>query len=270
MNRKLTFSTLCCPDWDLESILDHAAKFGFQAVDFRGIGPTLDVTTLPAFGTDSPATRRMIESRKLAVACLCSSIRLLEPDGRNWNAALDEFMRHLRTADTFGTPIIRIFPGEAPPGVPLEEILGVARHRLLQLTRMAGRLGAGPAIETHDRGWMRASQTIRLVEAFDPKDVPLIWDVRHGIREGEAWSTSLAILRDRLVSTHVKDSKRVNGLETPTLIGEGDLPWIDVVKALDDIRYEGWYCLENEKRWNPSSPDPREILPQFVAWMRNT
>lgn len=268
MTRKLTFSTLCCPEWDLESILDHAATFGYSAVDFRGIGATLDVTTLPAFAGEGAATRRMVESRKLTVACLCSSIRLLEPDGRKWIAFLDEFMRHLRAAELFGTPIIRIFPGEAPAGVPLDEVLGVARHRLLQLTRMAGKLGARPAVETHDKGWMRASQAIRLVDAFDPRDVPLIWDVRHGIRDGEAWATSLEIVRDRVASVHVKDSKFAEGKEVPTLIGEGALPWVDVVKVLDGIGYAGWYCLENEKRWHPAAPNPLDILPQFVEWMR--
>jgi sugar phosphate isomerase/epimerase len=269
MTRKLTFSTLCCPQWDLETILDHASKFGYAGVDFRGIGPTLDVTTLAAFDSDGLATRRMVESRGLTVPCLCSSIKLLEADSRKWNASLEEFMRHLRAAELFGTRIIRIFPGEAPAGVAIDEVLGVARHRLLQLTRMAGRLGARPAVETHDKGWMRASQAIQLVNAFDPIDVPVLWDVRHGIHDGEAWQTSLPIIRERIVSVHVKDARVVEGKELPVLIGEGYLPWKDVIKALDASGYSGWYCLENEKRWHPGAPDPLEILPQFVEWMRS-
>jgi len=33
---KLAFTTLGCPDWDLDTIISKAAEFGFDGVDFRG------------------------------------------------------------------------------------------------------------------------------------------------------------------------------------------------------------------------------------------
>jgi sugar phosphate isomerase/epimerase len=41
---KLTYSTLACPDWTLPQILDAAVAAGIAGIDFRGIGPELDIT----------------------------------------------------------------------------------------------------------------------------------------------------------------------------------------------------------------------------------
>ena len=54
------------------------------------------------------------------------------------------------------------------------------------------------------------------------------------------------------------------------LLGEGDLPLKAMVVAMRRIEYDGWVCLETEKRWNPQeAPEPEESLPQFVHFMKD-
>ena len=43
---KLAFSTLGCPDWTLKYSVDQAKKFGFQAIEIRGIKECLRADTI--------------------------------------------------------------------------------------------------------------------------------------------------------------------------------------------------------------------------------
>ena len=52
------------------------------------------------------------------------------------------------------------------------------------------------------------------------------------------------------------------------LLGHGDLPIAATVKALRNAGYGGFYCLETEKRWQPTAPSPEESLPNFAEFMR--
>ena len=52
------------------------------------------------------------------------------------------------------------------------------------------------------------------------------------------------------------------------LLGEGDLPLDRCIAALKSIGYDAWACLETEKRWHPTAPDPEQSVPQFAAYMR--
>ncbi len=58
---KLSFMTLGCPTWDLDTICARGREYGFDGVDLRGYLDTLDVTTLPMFTTEAAKTRRQAQ-----------------------------------------------------------------------------------------------------------------------------------------------------------------------------------------------------------------
>ncbi len=46
---KLAFTTLGCPNWDLDTIISKAVKYGYDGVDFRGYLGEMDIYKLPLF-----------------------------------------------------------------------------------------------------------------------------------------------------------------------------------------------------------------------------
>src|SRR2546429_7235392 len=77
----IAFSTLGCPAWDMQKILNFAEQHGFAAIEFRGLQGNLDLPSHPAFADESIAqTKREILSRGLRVACFSSSASLHESD----------------------------------------------------------------------------------------------------------------------------------------------------------------------------------------------
>ena len=50
---KLSFTTLGCPDWTLQQIVENAAQMGYDGIDFRGLQQEIDITLGSSSGADT-------------------------------------------------------------------------------------------------------------------------------------------------------------------------------------------------------------------------
>ena len=46
---KTTFSTLSCPGWELDRVLEYAVKYNYDGVDIRGLGKFMKTDDIVAF-----------------------------------------------------------------------------------------------------------------------------------------------------------------------------------------------------------------------------
>jgi len=113
------------------------------------------------------------------------------------------------------------------------------------------------ALETHE-DFIRSDDVLRLLHEFSPDEVGVVWDTEHTFRKDEEPKDTANALRRFVRHVHVKDSTRVDGKNVPQLMGEGELPIAKFVEALQGIEYDGWLCLETEKRWHPQA-DPAVV-----------
>ncbi len=264
---KLTLSTLACPTWDLETIVETAAANGIVGIDFRGIVSELDITKLTAFNADLPDTLAMLRRHHLQMPCLNTSVTLVTPDPAKWDAMLDELQRYALLAGRTQTRFIRFFGGAIPEMLTRSESMYLAQRHLRQAIKICKPHGCQPLIETHD-AWVTSDQLLELIHEFDPADVGVLWDLEHPWRRGESPADTAETLRKWIRHIHIKDTIRENGKSRPVLLGEGDLPLQDCMTALKNIGYDGWIALETEKRWHPEGPEPEVSIPQFAKFMR--
>ncbi len=73
---KISFMTLGCPNWDLNTICARGKEYGFHGVDFRGYLDALDITLLPEFTTQAASTLRRLNEAGLEVSAISSSIQV--------------------------------------------------------------------------------------------------------------------------------------------------------------------------------------------------
>src|SRR6266446_9322055 len=103
----IAFSTLGCPAWDLQKILNFAEKHGFAAIEFRGLQGNLDLPSHAAFAADHIAdTKREIQSHGLRVACVSSSASLHESDPEKRSKVLADAKRFIDLASTLDAPYV--------------------------------------------------------------------------------------------------------------------------------------------------------------------
>ena len=64
---KISFTTLGCPNWNLDTICQKGREYGFDGVDFRGYLDELDITRLALFTTQGSQTKKRLTDAGLAV-----------------------------------------------------------------------------------------------------------------------------------------------------------------------------------------------------------
>jgi sugar phosphate isomerase/epimerase len=101
--------------------------------------------------------------------------------------------------------------------------------------------------------------------------VGALWDFLHPYRLGEAAQETAQQLNGHILHVHVKDGHRPEGQDTEwklALLGEGDVPTLEMLAALRTTGYAGWLSVEWEKKWHPELAGPEVALPEHSAKLR--
>ncbi len=279
---KLSFMTLGCPNWDLDTICARGREYGFDGVDLRGYLDTLDVTTLPMFTTQAAATRRQLNDAGLEVSCISSSIKVCDIDARQQN--LDEAKRTIATAQGMGAKIVRIFGMGNLENHSRAELAETGRETIEAILALDGAGEIRWLFETHDM-WIKARDAKMLLDSIPNANFGALWDMGHTYRVGgETPEETYAAIGPRVGYCHVKDAsfdpnhpqamteKFADGVKVGwryVLPGTGDLPLTQSIALLKANGYNGWLLCEHEKRWHPELMEPEVIFPAFVRWARN-
>ena len=265
---KLCVSTLACPTWSFPQIVGAVAAHGIEGIDPRGIGAEIDITRLDIFNDELPATLELLRRHRLAIPCLNTSIALVTPAPERWQMMLDECQRYARLAAGLRSRFLRIFGGAVPKGMTRDEAALLARRHLRQLIKICSAHACQVILETHD-DWATSAQVLELLSDFAPEEAGVLWDIEQPFRHGESPAATADALKAHLRHVHIKDSIRRDGRNLPCLLGEGELPLPDCLSALRRAGYDGWFCLETERRWHPEdAPEPEQSFPQFAQYMR--
>ncbi|MDB5085770.1 MAG: Xylose isomerase [Bacilli bacterium] len=266
---KLSFTTLGCPDWSLETIIAGAGDYGFDAIDFRGLSGEMNIYKLPEFGANATETRRRIHAAGLTVSCFSSSVKLVSRAQYEQN--LQEITEYARLCEEFETPYIRVFGGSIGD-LERSEAVEIAAAHLQEMARIAKAHGAKVLIETHD-DWTSCEHVRALMERVDSDAVGVLWDVHHPYRMlGEQFETTWNALGRWIEYTHFKDSRLTGSGGDPEfqycLAGEGNIPIPDAFALLSSHGYQGFYTLEWEKKWHPEIENAEVAFPHYVQYMR--
>jgi len=267
---KLAFSTLGCPDWDLDTVINQAAEIGFDGLEMRGILQELDITRLPEFSTKRKETLAKVEGAGIDIACFSSSVMMSYSGSPISVESLDEIKRYADLCDVFHSPNIRIFGGKIG-SLSWEDAIDDAANNLDKMSSIVQGADFKIVVETHD-DWMKSVYFRKLMELVDSENVGILWDVNHPFmfineKPEESWQE----MGKWVNHTHWKDSCVEEDSEhgfLPCLMGEGILPHQEIYNVLKSGGYNGYLSLEYEKRWHPEIPGPEIAFPQYYNYMK--
>jgi sugar phosphate isomerase/epimerase len=253
----LAFSTLGCPEWDLDRILQAANEYGYQAVELRGYLTEMDLPLAEPFTAANRAvTRRRFADAGVAVCCVSSS-------GVVAKANLDHVKSHAELAGDLGCPLVRVFGGNLPEDVPRIEAVAKAAETLRAFGDAAQAAGTSIVLETHD-AFSTGAQVAELMAATNHPAVFSLWDLHHPYRQGETPEETYRHIGPSVRHVHVKDGK--DG--TYTLLGEGNIPIFPMLDLVLDGGYARPISLEWEKRWKRDIAEPEIAFPQYAEGLR--
>jgi sugar phosphate isomerase/epimerase len=247
MPYRRSISTLGCPDYSLEQVLELAQRHRLDAVEIRALANTVDVPAVltAAYGTPARLGERM-KSAPAPIVSLDTSLKLAD----NQAADRTAFLQFVPWAEACGVPWLRVFDGG--------KNADAATHRTMADTvawwraeRKQHAWKTDIMIETHDALFTAAS--IHQFLALAP-GTAILWDSQHTWRNGgeEPLATWRAI-KPHVVHVHVKDSVSKPSARHPfsyVLPGEGEFAMAPLRTVLA-AEFTGCVSLEWEKLWHP-------------------
>lgn len=271
---RTSFTTLGCPNWDLDTICQKGSEYGFDGVDFRGYLNELDITKLALFTRHGAETRRQLDDAGLAVSGVSSSITVC--DAARKAEDIEEAKRTIALAHILGFQNVRVFGGGKLEGSNHQALAEVGLDCVQAILDLDGANELRWLFETHDN-WVTSVNCRLLLNWIDNPAFGALWDLGHTARVGgETPEQTWAAIGSRVGYTHVKDA--VYDLQHPqamddgwryVLPGMGQLPLTESVGILQREGYDGWMMYELEKRWHPNLEEPEIAFPAFMQWYKS-
>lgn len=263
---KFGVSTLGCPGWSLEEVADRVRGYGYEGIELRLLDG--EVITPALLRSNLDRITRLFGGGNPEVLSLGTSVRVA-------TAAPDERAAHLRDLDEFiqlahalGVPRIRVFGGRGVEGEPFDTTADRAADFLNRAAESAAGTGVTIALETHD-DFSRSDAVAAALSRVASPAVGALWDVHHPYRMGENVAQAWTNLSNRLVEVHVKDARRrPDGTWQLVLLGQGEVPVREIVRALALRGYNGYVVDEWEKKWHPEIAEPEVAFPHELAMLR--
>lgn len=265
---RIAFSTLGCPGWGWKTVLENADRLGYPGIELRGLAGEMDLPKVPEFqGTRLAATKRDLAALDIVITDLGASASMHEKDAAARERNLDEGRRFLDLAQDLGVPYVRMFGDRIPPGEPREDVMKRVADGFQQMAAYAKRVGVTVLIESHG-DFTRSDDLAAILTRVDSPQFALLWDAHNSFVAGkEKPADTYARLGRWIRHTHLKDSRPGGKDRQYVLFGTGDLPVKEQVMILAKAGYQGFYCLEWEKRWIPEIEEPEVAFPQYAKVM---
>ena len=189
---------------------------------------------------------KALEDTGLKAASVCCATHwnklLSDPSDRTREEAVQGLIQALKDAKRYGATSVLLVPGRVTKEVSYDDCFKRSVAEIKKAVPVAEDTGVKIAVENVWNDFItKPKQAVEFLEAIDSPQVGWHFDVGNAIRYGpaEAW---VPVLGKRILKLHIKEYSRVKGFGVRFF--EGDDNWPAIMKALDEVGYEGWGISE--------------------------
>ncbi len=237
-------------DWDVDAIIKNLTAVGLDGVELRTThkhGVELSLT--PAQRAE---VRRKFADSSVALAGLGTVCEYHSPDQAVVRKWIEETKQWCQLAKDVGSPSVKVRPNGLPKEVPEEKTLEQIGKSLAECGNAARDNGVLIQLEVHGS---ETSRVPRIRKIFDyggnHPSVKACWNSNQTDLLDGGFAKNFALVQKQIGQVHMRD-----------LFLE-EYPWRDLIKALHDIKFEG-YCFAEI----PESADPVRVLRYFKGTFR--
>ncbi|MDH5398465.1 MAG: sugar phosphate isomerase/epimerase [Cyclobacteriaceae bacterium] len=176
--------------------------------------------------------------------------RLTDPDAGVRAKGLDGLKTAIKDAKAYGSSTVLLVPGRVTKEVAYDVAYKRSQDEIRKVLPMAEEYGVKIAIENVWNMFLFSPlEMARYIDELESDWVGAYFDVGNIVNYGwpEHW---IRILGKRIIKVDIKEySRAIRDKEGPSAgfrpkLGEGDCDWPEVVKALEEVGYNGWTSAE--------------------------
>lgn len=271
MAMKLAATTLGCPEWSFEKILEEFERLGFEGIEIRGLEGEMDAGKIRRFLPENAEdTLRRVRERGLKLIGFGTSCSFHDPE--QFEGSVRQGKESIDVCRRMGIPWIRVFGDRFPAEYPREETIARVIRGLRELCAYADGKGVEVYLEIH--GEFNTIEAVRpVLEGMDGrKNFGILWDIEHSDRAyGDGVEPFYRLIRPFIRHVHIKDYLRATA-DAPfrlCMAGAGEIPIPTLAGWLRRDGYAGYLSFEWEKKWVPELPEAEEAFPAYAAYMKS-
>lgn len=189
---------------------------------------------------------------------------------------IDDICKVIDACQFLGAHYIRIYGGNLQAGDT--DHLPERRQRLVEAMRTLGDKAAEKdvtlVIENHfNTMCVSARESVDMIREINHPNVRILYDQANLSFTGkEDYQEAIAVQQDYVAYMHVKDLVFKEGVAFTSdevshpdeskrnvytrIVGEGVVPWPEILRSVKERGYDGWLSMEYERRWHPDDiPD---------------
>ena len=189
---------------------------------------------------------------------------------------IDDICKVIDACQFLGAHYIRIYGGNLQAGDT--DHLPERRQRLVEAMRFLGDKAAEKdvtlVIENHfNTMCVSARESVDMIREINHPNVRILYDQANLSFTGkEDYQEAIAVQQDYVAYMHVKDLVFKEGVAFTSdevshpdeskrnvytrIVGEGVVPWPEILRSVRERGYDGWLSMEYERRWHPDDiPD---------------
>lgn len=281
--------TMGTPEMSPAEAVDFFADLGYEAIEFLCLEDYRCAVNPAASALDHRELAKRIRDRGLELACLTPyATDLNAQDPEKYRQQKELLKRSIELASRMGFPFVRVYggrivePDQRPASI---ERLAAA---LRECARDAQAGSVVLAMENHyNTLTVTAAETMEVIRTVGHPAVRVLYDQSNITQMGgEDFSQAIALQREQIVHVHVKDIEfKGSGPQGQTgdvshiapsvravrsrVIGQGVLPWPEIIRRLHEIGYRGYLSVEYSRKWYPEDlPVPGIGLKESVNFLR--
>ncbi len=271
--------TMGTPEYTVPEALDLFARLGLEGIEAICHAEYKSAIRPEVSAAELRELRRRAEGQGLRFATITPyATDLNAEDPRLAASHRDLLLRAIAIAQALGAGCVRTYAGRETGGPGRAERF----RRLIEAVRgpaeAAAQAGVRLGLENHyNTLGDSAKATVEAVRAVNHPAVGIVYDQGNLTLLGaEDHRVAIPLQAPYLLHVHVKDltfkdtppqatSGAVEALPPETspsisrVVGEGILPWRDILAELRRTGYDGWLSIEYERRWYPDLLPPAEI-----------
>ena len=266
----LAFSTLGCPDWSFQQIVDFAAANGYSGLEVRGIKRQMDLTKCDEFSSPEKikATLSLMAENNLKFINLGASANMHFHEGPEKEKSITEAKSFIDLAQKINCPYVRVFPNKFPKDRTKDQTIQTVAENLLTLGKYAKERNVIVLLETHG-DFSGSDDILKVMKAASHPNIALVWDISNmWTITKESPQEVYKKLKKYIVHTHIKDAKLNGDKLQYSFLGQGDVPIFEAIDLLYKDGYKGYYSFEWEKLWHPEIAEPEIAISHYAKAMK--
>ena len=267
------------PEYTVAEAIDLFGRLGMEGIEAIVHDEYRSAIRIDSSATGLREQRERAESRGLQFAAITPYVTDLNSDNPQVAAAQREvLLRAIDIAHALGARCVRTYAGRETGGPGRADRF----RRLVEAARgpaeVAAQAGVRLGFENHFNTLAdSAKATLEAIRAVNRPAMGIVYDQANLTMLGaEEYQEAICLQAPHLIHVHVKDLRFKDNLPTtvsgavealppdakPTVslpVGEGVLPWGNILAELKAFGYDGWLSIEYERRWYPDLLPPAEI-----------